>query len=59
MLTQYLKWSGSECDSLYTYLSSYLSKGVYPSDYIWREQEDTKIDTNGELFYAVVLEGKR
>ena len=36
-------------------------KGSIPSDYIWCEQEDTRIDTNGELFYAVVLdpEGKR
>ena len=33
---------------------------IYQRDnFIWREQEDSRIDTNGELFYAVVLEGKR
>ena len=37
-----------ECDSLYTYLS----KGVYPSDYGMNKKIRTRIDTNGKLFYV-------
>ena len=42
----------SKCNSLYTYLS----KGVYPSNYGANQKRIlTRIDTNGELFYV----GKR